>query len=142
MEPLLLPIDLHTNNRLIIVSIFNIEWPKLLVFLDDILIESPANQSFNVIDRICGVPGRLILGSLADEPLTIAKSNVAWSDVMTHVILNYMHLVLPPDANTGIGRAKIDANPGVARVIRICEYHFIVCFFSFYLSFVTFFKEF
>ena len=120
LELLLLTFDLHTDERFILRAVDDGEGPKLLVLLHNILIQAPANQSFNVIYCVCGVARGLVLRWLPDEALTIAERDVARRDVQPHVILNYVHLVLAPDADAGISRAQVYADP---RVLRMCEYH-------------------
>ena len=100
MEALLLPINFNTDYWLVIRSILNIKGPELLIFLYDIFVESSSNQSFDVIDGVCWVPRRLVFCSLPNQPLAISKCNIAWSDVMTHIVLNDVHLVFSPHTDT------------------------------------------
>ena len=92
------------------------EGPELHVFLDDILIEAPADESFNVIDGVLWVPWCLVFGDLTDEALTVAESYVAGRDIVTHVVLDDVDLVLAPDADAGIGRAQVNSDPRLTRI--------------------------
>ena len=105
LELLLVPVYVDTDQRLVLRTILNCEGPELHVFLDDILIEAPANESFNVIDGVLRVSRRLVFGSLTDEALTVAETHVAGRDVVAHVVLDDVDLVLAPDTDAGIGRA-------------------------------------
>ena len=66
MVTLLITVDLHADQRLVIFAIGDSKRPQLFIFLDNILIVAPPYQSFGVIYSVSRVACSLILSWLTN----------------------------------------------------------------------------
>ena len=71
-----------------------------------------ANQALGVVHRPPGVGGGLVLGRVTDEALRVRERHVRRRDAVALVVGDDLHAPVLVDADTGVGRAQIDADDG------------------------------
>ena len=116
LETFLLSVDIHAYERLVLRPILHGERPELFIFLDDILIVASTNESFNIVNSVLGISRGLVLCGLANKALAVTECHVAGCYVVTHIVLDDVHLIFAPNTYARISRAQINANPRFSRI--------------------------
>ena len=110
MEFLGLSFVFDNNNWLLIRSWFNLEWPKLGIFLDDGIIELPSDKSLCIEDGVSRVLGGLIFGGISNESFSISEGNVGWSGSVALIVGDDFDSFILPDTDTWVGGTEIDTD--------------------------------
>jgi len=82
----------------------------LHVFLDDRVIEFPADQPLGVEDGIAGILGNLVLGGVADESFVVGESDIGGSGSVALIVGDDLDSIILPDTDAGVGGAEVDSD--------------------------------
>ena len=78
----------------------HLEWEVLHIRLDFSILELAANETLRVEDRVVGVHGDLVLGSISNQSLTLTESDIRKGGTVTLVVGNNLNTVILPDTDT------------------------------------------
>ena len=82
----------------------------LHVFLNDRVIELPADQPLGIKDGIAGIFGDLVLGGVANESLVVGEGDIGGSGSVTLIVGDDLDSIILPDTDAGVGGAEVDSD--------------------------------
>jgi hypothetical protein len=96
---------LHNYDWLVVSACLNLEWPVYHILLDHWISEFSSDESLGIKDRIMGVFGNLILGSISNESFSLGKGNIRGSRSVSLIIGYNLNSIILPNSNTRVGSA-------------------------------------
>jgi len=69
-----------------------------------------SDEPFGIEDSVDGVFGGLVLGSITDKSFSFSEANIGWGGSVTLVVGDDLDSFVLPDADTGVGGSKINAD--------------------------------
>lgn len=82
----------------------------LQVGLDEGVVESAADEPFDIVDSVQGIHCHHVLGGIANESLTLIKDDTGRCGPVAVVIFNDLNLTIPVDTYTRVGGAQINTD--------------------------------
>jgi len=88
----------------------DLEWPILHVILHYRVVKTSTNETFGVVDGICGIHRHDTLCSFTNVPLISLKHHTRRCGSITRIIGYDFHLAIAKNSNAGVGGAQINTN--------------------------------
>ena len=110
VERLSLSQVLHSDERFIIGTFFQLEWPVLLIFLDAFIREISSNQSFGIKYCIFGVHHLFVLSCKSDFALILSEWNYRGGCCLSKFIWYDLDLPVYKHPNAWMCGAQIDSD--------------------------------
>ena len=82
----------------------------LHVFLNNRIIELPADQPLGVEDGIAGIFGNLVFGGVADESFVVGEGDIGGSGSVALIVGDDLDSIILPDTDAGVGGAEVDSD--------------------------------
>jgi hypothetical protein len=110
-----LSLTLHAQIRLSI-AVNNREWERLDVFLHLNIVEPPANQALDVVQRVLRVLVNLIFRRLPDQALGVCERDPRRSCSLAEIISDDFDVALFEHGDTTVGGTQVNADNRIVLV--------------------------